>query len=174
VAENAAWSYQTSPAEWPDSGRYVAFYWNKMDAWYEEDDEVFVHPRDPYKRVDVMRSSRQVRVVVGGETVAESRQPRLLFETGMPTRYYLPREDVRLDLLEPSGTHTRCPYKGLASYWHVRVGDFVGKDFVWSYPEPIPECPRIRDLMCFFNERVEAIYIDGELTAKPRTRWALD
>jgi len=174
VAEHAAWSYVTPLPEWPDSPRYLAFYWNQMNAWYEEDDEVFVHPRDPYKRVDVMRSSRHVRVVVAGQTVAESRQARLLFETGLPTRYYIPREDVRLDLLEPSGTHTRCPYKGLASYWHVQIGDLRGKDLVWSYPEPIPECPKIRELMCFFNERVEAIYVDGELMPKPRTKWSQD
>lgn len=174
VAEHAVCSYQTPRPEWPDSPDYVAFSWNQMDAWYEEDDEVFVHPRDPYKRVDVMRSSRHVRVVVAGQTVAESREPRLLFETGLPTRYYLPREDVRMDLLGRSGTHTRCPYKGLASYWHVRVGDFVGKDLVWSYPEPIPECPKIRELLCFFNERVEAIYVDGELMPRPRTKWSTD
>jgi uncharacterized protein (DUF427 family) len=174
IAEHAAWSYQEPLPAWPDSGRYLAFAWNQMDAWFEEDEEVFVHPRDPYKRVDVMPSSRHVRVVVAGQTVAESRRGRLLFETGLPTRYYLPREDVRMDLLERSGTHSRCPYKGLASYWHVRVGDFVGKDFVWSYPDPIPECPKIRDLLCFFNERVEAIYVDGELQPRPRTKWALD
>lgn len=174
IAENAVWSYAGPLAQWPEIADYVAFEWDKMDAWYEEDEEVFVHPRDPYKRVDVLQSSRHIRVVFAGQTAAESRRPRLLFETGMPTRYYLPTEDVRTDLLEASDTHTRCPYKGLASYWSVRVGDTVGKDLVWSYLDPIPECPKIKGLLSFFNERVDAIYVDGELEPKPRTRWSLD
>ncbi len=144
-----------------------------MDAWYEEEEEIFVHPRDPYKRVDVMQSSRHVRVVMAGETVAETRRYRLLFETGLPTRYYMPKEDVRADLLEPSSTTSRCPYKGLASYWSIKVGGKVFKDFVWTYPDPIPECPKIKDLLCFFNERVDAIYVDGELLAATKTHWSL-
>ncbi len=115
VAEKAAWRYLQP--ERPDLKDYVAFYWDKMDAWFEEDDEVFVHPRDPYHRVDVLNSSRHVKVIVGGEVVAETTRPRLLFETGLPTRYYIPKLDVRLDLLTPTNTSTRCPYKGKASYW---------------------------------------------------------
>ena len=173
VAEDAAWSYEAPIADWPEIGDHVAFQWAKMDGWMEEEEEVFVHPRDPYKRVDVMPSSRHIRVIVGGETIAESRRPSLLFETGLPVRYYLPPEDVRLDLLAATDTSTRCPYKGLASYWTVRAGDRAGTDFVWSYQSPIPECPKIKGLMCFFNERVDAIYLDGELLPKPQTRWAL-
>src|SRR3982074_3328527 len=109
VAEKAAWRYlQPERAALKD---YVAFYWDKMDAWFEEDDEVFVHPRDPYHRVDVLNSSRHVKIVVGDEVVAESTRPRLLFETGLPTRYYIPKIDVRLDLLKPSSTTTLAPYK---------------------------------------------------------------
>jgi len=173
VEEDAAWSYADPIAEWPEISNHVGFQWSKMDKWMEEEEEVFVHPRDPYKRVDVMPSTRHVRVVVGGETIAESRCPSLLFETGMPIRYYLPPEDVRMDLLGPTGTSTRCPYKGLASYWTTRAGERAGTDFVWSYQDPIPECPKIKGLMCFFNERVDAIYLDGELMPKPQTRWAL-
>src|SRR6266852_7802441 len=113
VAEKAAWRYLQP--ERPDLKDYVAFYWDKMDAWFEEDDEVFVHPRDPYHRVDVLNSSRHVKVVVGGQTVAETRRPRLLFETGLRTRYYIPKVDVRMDLLQPTATVTQCPYKGNAA-----------------------------------------------------------
>jgi uncharacterized protein (DUF427 family) len=111
-------------------------------------------------------------VIVGGEVVADSHRPRLLFETGLPTRYYLPKIDVRMDLLEPTDTVTRCPYKGKAQYWSVRVGDKVFRDMVWSYSPSMPECPRIDDLVCFFNERVEAIVVDGERQPVPRTRWS--
>lgn len=172
VADEAAWSFTRPIEEWPEITDYVAFTWNAMDKWMEEEEEVFVHPRDPYKRIDVMPSSRHVRIEWSGQTVAESRQPRLLFETGLPTRYYLPPEDVRTDLLQATHTSSRCPYKGIASYWSVSVGNKVGKDFVWSYPNPIPECPKIKGLMCFFNERVDAIYVDGELQPKPQTRWS--
>jgi len=171
-AENAMWSYQDPLPERADLKRYGAFYWDRMDAWFEEDDEVFVHPRDPYHRVDVVNSSRHVRVVIGGETVADTKRPRLLFETHLPTRYYIPKLDVRMDLLEPSQTTTRCPYKGKASYWSVRVGDRVFEDIVWGYEAPVPECPKIENLLCFFNEKVEAIYVDGELLPKPKTPWS--
>ncbi len=171
VAENAAWTFTSPPADGPALKGYVAFEWNKIDAWFEEDDEVFVHPRDPYKRIDVTHSSRHIRVIINGETVADTRRPRLLFETGLPTRYYLPKEDVRMELLAPTEKHTRCPYKGLASYYSVTVGDKVYQDLVWCYPYPIPECPKIENLVCFFNETVD-IYVDDELEAKPKTPWS--
>jgi uncharacterized protein (DUF427 family) len=174
IAENGAWAYPDGMPQWPEMGQHVAFEWGKMDAWYEEDEEVFVHPRDPYKRVDVMPSKRKVRVVLGGIEVAESASGFFLFETGLPTRYYLPREDVRMDLLTSVETHTRCPYKGIASYWDAQIGERTFPDIVWSYPEPIAECPKIRGLLCFFNERVDAIYVDDELQPKPRTKWSTD
>jgi uncharacterized protein (DUF427 family) len=132
---------------------------------------VFVHPRDPYHRVDVVHSSRHVKVVVDGEVVAETTRPRLLFETGLPTRYYIPKLDVRMDLLQPTDSVTACPYKGRARYWSVRVGDRTLKDLVWSYPAPIPECPKIEGLLSFYNERVD-IYVDGELQPRPKTQWS--
>jgi uncharacterized protein (DUF427 family) len=171
VADNAAWSYQDPIGGRDDIKGYLAFYWGKLDAWFEEDDEVYVHPRDPYKRVDVLHSSRHVRVVLNGETVAETRRPRLLFETALPTRYYIPKADVRMDLLEPTATETRCPYKGRARYWSARVGDKVLDDVAWSYPFPIPECPKIEGLVCFFNERAD-IWVDGELQERPVTPWS--
>ena len=171
AAESAAWTHRDPPPELADLKGHITFAWDKMDGWYEEDEEVFVHARDPHKRVDAIASSRHVRVVIAGETVAETRRPCLLFETGLPTRYYIPREDVRMDLLEPSGLKTRCPYKGIASYWSVRVGDYVAKNGVWSYLDPIPECGKIKGRLCFYNERVD-LYVDGELQGRPQTMWS--
>jgi uncharacterized protein (DUF427 family) len=170
--ENAAWRFDRPRADGPSLEGYVAFYWNRVDHWYEEDDEVFVHPRDPYHRVDVLNSSRHVRVVVGGEVVADSRRPRLLFETGLPTRYYLPRMDVRMDLLRPSDTVTACPYKGRTVHFDLVLGDRTWSDVAWSYPFPIPECPKIENLVCFYDERVDAIEVDGALQPRPTTPWA--
>jgi uncharacterized protein (DUF427 family) len=170
-SENAAWSYLDPIAKASEIKGYVAFYWNKLDSWFEEDDEVFVHPRDPNTRVDVLNSSRHVRVDVEGETIADTRRPRLLFETGLPTRYYIPKDDIRMGLMEPTETKTRCPYKGEASYWSVESGGKVLEDLAWSYPQPIPECPKIENLVSFFNEKVD-IYVDGELKPRPKTHWS--
>lgn len=171
VGEGTAWIQQNPPLELAALRGYVSFDWDRMDAWYEEDEQIFVHARDPHKRVDVLAGSRHVRVEIAGTAVAETRRPALLFETGLPTRYYIPREDVRMDLLEPTSLTTRCPYKGVASYWSARVGDRVAENVVWSYAEPIPECPKIAGLLCFFNERVQ-LYVDGELQSRPLTPWA--
>ena len=171
-ANDAAWAYQDPPEHLAEIEGYVAFYWDKMDAWFEEDDEVFVHARDPYHRVDVLNSSRHIRVVIGGETVAETRRPRLLFETNLPPRYYIPKADIRMDLLEPTDTSTSCPYKGTARYWSVNVGGRTYRDYAWSYAAPIPECPKIENLVAFFNERVDAIYVDGEKVPVPITPWS--
>jgi uncharacterized protein (DUF427 family) len=173
AAEHAAWGYPAPPADRLGLRDHVAFEWPKMDAWFEEDDEVYVHARDPYKRVDVLHSSRHVRVVVAGEVVCDTRRPTLLFETGLPTRYYVPKTDVRMDLLEPTETETRCPYKGLASYYSVRIGSTVVRDIAWCYRHPIPECGKIENLVCFFDERVDAVYVDGQLEPRPRTRWSV-
>lgn len=172
AAEHAAWSYPSPPPHRLPLRGYVAFEWSKMDAWFEEDDEVYVHARDPYKRVDVLHSSRHVRVVVAGALVAETRRPSLVFETGLPTRYYVPKADVRMDLLVPTETETRCPYKGVATYYSVRVGMAVVPDVAWYYRHPIPECSKIENLVCFYNERVDALYVDGELQPRPQTRWS--
>jgi uncharacterized protein (DUF427 family) len=167
--EDVAWTYTDLAGERAALRDHIAFEWRKIDAWYEEDDEVFVRPRDPYHRVDVLNSSRHIKVVIGGEVVAETRRPRLLFETGLRTRYYIPKVDVRMDLLEPTATLTQCPYKGNATYWSARIGDEVFPDIVWSYPFPIPECPTIQNLLSFYNEKVE-IYVDGELDKAPSPR----
>jgi uncharacterized protein (DUF427 family) len=169
--ENAVWAYPEPIESVPELADYVAFYWNKADAWYEEDDEVFKHPRDPYHRVDVLNSSRHVQVRVGGALVAESSRPRLLFETGLPVRYYLPKLDVRQELLVPSATRSRCPYKGEAVYWSVQDGDELLEDIMWSYPAPIPEAPKIENLLAFYNEKTD-ITVDGVLQERPATKWS--
>ncbi|MEV0854975.1 DUF427 domain-containing protein [Nocardia fluminea] len=136
--------------------------------WFEEDEQVFVHPRDPYSRVDILGSSRHVRVEIDGVTVADSHSPRILFETGLPARYYLPLTDVRMDLLTSSDTHTSCPYKGTADYWNVRVGDTEHADIVWIYRTPLPESQKVAGLACFYNEKVD-IYLDGVRQDRPHT-----
>ncbi len=172
VAEHAAWSYLDPLPDGPRIKGYVALYWDKMDAWYEEEERVFAHARDPYKRVDILPSSRHVRVVLGGVTIADTQRPQILIETGLPIRYYIPTQDVRMDLLEPTGTATRCPYKGQASYWSARIGEQVFKDIVWSYPDPLPACFPITSLLCFFNERVDGLHVDDELLSVPKTPWS--
>ena len=171
VAENAVWSYPEPIDSAPQLGGYLAFYWRKMDHWYEEDEEVFVHPRDPYHRIDVLQSSRHVKVSVNGEVVAETERPKVLFETGLPPRYYIPPEDVREDVLSESEKRTRCPYKGTASYYSVEAGGERVEDLVWYYPEPIPEAPKVRGLLCFFNEKVD-LEVDGEQQERPQTQWS--
>jgi len=170
-ADNAVWAYPEPIPAAAGLAAYVAFYWDQADAWFEEDDEVFRHPRDPYHRVDVLNSSRHVQVRVGGVLVAETRRPRLLFETSLPVRYYLPKLDVDPGLLVPSATRTRCPYKGEAVYWSVRAGGEVHQDIVWSYPAPIPEAPKIENLLAFFNEKAD-ITVDGIPQERPVTKWS--
>lgn len=144
----------------------VRLRFDAMDEWLEEDEPIYVHPRDPYKRVDVLASSRHVVVSVDGVTVAESRQPRILFETSLPQRYYLPLTDVRLDLLTPSTTRSHCPYKGTASYWSVDTGRSVHEDVVWMYRAPLPESQKVAGLVCFYNEKVDLV-VDGVAQARP-------
>jgi uncharacterized protein (DUF427 family) len=168
-APGAALRYQDSPIE--ELRDLIRIDWNAMDAWFEEDEQVFTHPRDPYTRVDILPSSRHVRVEVAGATIAESTSPRLLFETGLPVRYYLPKTHVRLDLLIPTDTVSHCPYKGQAEWWSVRVGDTVHEDLAWSYPTPLPESQKIAGLIAFYNEKVET-YLDGELQQRPSTKFS--
>lgn len=172
VAENAAWNYPHPPAHGPAVAGYVAFYWRLMDAWYEEDEQAFAHARDPYKLVDTRRSSRRVRVVLGGETIADTHRPLLLFETGLPVRYYIPEQDIRMDLLEPTAGASQCAYKGQASYWSARIGDRTYKDIAWTYREPLALVAPIANLVSFYDERVDAIYVDDELVGKPHTQWS--
>jgi uncharacterized protein (DUF427 family) len=171
ISENAVWGYPEPLADAPALGDHVAFYWNKLDTWYEEDEEAIVHPRDPYHRVDVVPSSRHVVVRLEDEVLAESTRALALFETGLPTRWYLPESDVRTDLLEPSEKRTGCAYKGFASYWSVRARDRFEEDLVWTYREPRRGMEPITDLLAFFNERVD-LEVDGEAVERPETQWS--
>jgi uncharacterized protein (DUF427 family) len=166
VAEDGAWCYADSPIE--ALRDRVRFDWGAMDAWFEEDEEVFVHPRNPYTRVDILRASRPVRIEVAGVVVAETTHPTFLFETGLPRRTYVPKLDVRMDLLEPTGTATMCPYKGTARYWSVRAGGDVNADLAWSYDAPFRESAPIASLVAFFDEKVD-VYVDGALQPRPKT-----
>jgi uncharacterized protein (DUF427 family) len=168
-AKGAAVRYEDSPIE--ELRELVRLDWDAMDAWFEEDEEVRVHPRDPYHRIDILASSRHVRIEVEGVTVAESSTPRLLFETSLPVRYYLPKTHVRMDLLEPTDTVTGCPYKGQAEYWAVRINEETRPDLVWSYPMPLPESQKIAGLMCFYDEKVD-VYVDGVKQERPKTPFA--
>ena len=165
----AAWRYEDSPIE--ELRDLIRIDWAAMDAWFEEDEEVFVHPRDPHTRVDILPSSRHVEVQVDGVTVADTRNARLLFETGLPVRYYIPKTDVRLDLLTHTDTVSHCPYKGQAEYWSVRAGDRIHEDFAWSYRAPLPESQRVIGLISFYNEKVD-IYVDGAHQERPATKFS--
>jgi uncharacterized protein (DUF427 family) len=151
--------YPDSPIE--ELRDHVRFEWAAMDAWFEEDEQVFTHVRSPYTRVDVLPTSRHVRVTLGDTVLAESTHARALFETGLPPRWYLPRVDVRMDLLVASDTVTHCPYKGRAEHLSARVGDLEASDVAWSYPAPLPESSRIAGLIAFYDDRVE-VEVDGE------------
>ena len=169
VADDAAWCYADSPIE--ALRDRVRFEWGAMDAWFEEDEEVFVHPRNPYTRVDILRSSRSVRVEVAGVVVAETIRPTFLFETGLPRRTYIPKLDVRLELLEPTGTVTMCPYKGTARYWSIRAGGDLHADLAWSYDAPVRESAPVAGLVAFYDEKVD-VFVDGQLQPRPRTHFS--
>jgi uncharacterized protein (DUF427 family) len=152
VVANAVWGYPSPLPSAPPIADHVAFYWGKLDRWLEEDAEAFVHARDPYHRVDVMPSSRHVRLHLDGTLLAESRRPMILFEAGLPPRYYLQVQDVRLDLLRESKTRTRCPYKGrTTAYWSF--GEH--RDIAWSYGDPLPGAAGIAGLVCFYDEKMQ-------------------
>ena len=167
-AIDAAWSYEASPLE-ELRGR-VRFDWDSMDAWFEEDEEVFVHPRNPSTRVQILPSSRHVVISVDGVVVAESHHPTFLYETGLPRRTYIPKLDVRMDLLSPTTTTSMCPYKGTATYWSVQAKDDAHTDLAWSYPSPFRESGPILGLVAFYDELID-VTVDGELLPRPRTHF---
>ncbi len=168
--KNAALVFDTSPVAGLDDT--VRFEWSALDAWFEEDEQVFVHPRDPYTRVDAIRSTRLVTVEVDGVELASSRSPIMVFETGLPTRYYLNRTDVDLERLEPSPIQTSCPYKGTTTgYWSAKVGRFRHENICWTYGFPTRELQPIAGLIAFYNEKVD-ITLDGVRLPRPRTHFA--
>jgi len=174
TVEGAAFLLRHPPAPFEAAEGYWTFAWDDPAIeWYEEATRVHVHARDPRHRVDAIASERHVRVELDGELLAESNRPTALFETTLPTRWYLPREDLRPELLKHSETVSHCPFKGVATFYSVRAGGTLHQDLAWSYPDPILENPRIADLVAFFNERVDLV-IDGERQRRPFTPWSLD
>lgn len=168
--DDAAWTHRSPSAPLQALAGMVTFSWRDPLTWFEEDEPLLAHARDPHKRVDVVPSSRTVRVEKDGVILAESRRPLLLFETTLPVRYYLPADDVHV-ALTPSATQSVCPYKGVATWWSARIGDQLMEDIAWSYPSPVPENPRIAGLICFRNEWVDLV-VDGEQLERPVTPWS--
>ena len=160
-AENAVWSYENPIASASFLAGYLAFVFEKMDAWYQEDEQVYAHPRDPYHRFDVHRSSRHVVVRHAGVVIAESGKPRILFETGTATRYYLPPADVRTELLKPSETVSQCPYKGDGQHWNLTVEGITVRDAAWTLPAPLGEADMVAGFFCFYPTKVE-VEVDRE------------
>lgn len=168
--ENAVWSYPDPIDGAPPLAGYAALYFDRMDSWFEEDQEVYAHPRDPYHRVDVRAASRHVVVRHGDAVVAESERPQLLFETGLPVRYYLPAGDVRTALLKKSDTVSQCPYKGEGQHWHLAADGAEGEDgadsseisdVAWSLPRALPEAVEADGHFCFYPDKV-TVEVDGE------------
>ena len=156
-----------------DDGDLTGLVRFEFDAltWFEEDERIHVHPRNPYARVDALRSHRHVVVELDGVVLADTRSPVLLFETGLPTRYYVDRTDVRFEHLEPSDTVSQCPYKGVTSaYWSVRSGESLLADLAWSYDYPLPAVASIAGTVAFYNERVD-ISVDGQRLVRPSTHF---
>jgi uncharacterized protein (DUF427 family) len=150
----------------------VRFDWAALDAWFEEDEQVFVHPRSPYSRVDALRSTATVRIELDGLVLAQSASPVLVFETGLPTRYYLNRTEVDFEHLVPSATVTSCPYKGTTSgYWSVRSGQALHEDLAWTYDFPTRQLQPIAGLIAFYNEKLDVI-VDGVIQERPVTHFS--
>jgi uncharacterized protein (DUF427 family) len=168
VVKDGAWYYPDPLPGAPPIKDLIAFYFNRMGRWLEEGEEIGVHPRDPYHRIDVLATDRHIRVSLDGTLLAETDRALALFESNLPTRWYMPIEDVRAEL-ERSDTVTLCPYKGTAGYYSVKVQG--GKDLVWYYEQPLDEVGRIKGLVCFFNEKVD-IELDGEIQQRPDSPWS--
>jgi len=157
IEENVMWSYRNPYDEMEEIKDYVAFYWGRMDEWWEEDEQIFGHARDPKKRLDTVPSHRPVKIVLGGEVVAETTDAMFAFEGNHPLRFYIPEKDVRMDLL--SSTETTSNGKTF-------------EDIAWCYNETLPECPRLKNLVCFYNENVDAVFLDGKELTPPETKWS--
>lgn len=166
VLADGAWIYEDGLA-----AGLVGIRWEAADRWLEEDEEVIVHPRDPYHRLELRAGSRRVEVALADQTLAVSSAPLVLFETSLPARWYFAREEITAELAPNPDVRTGCAYKGWASYFDVRVAGHVELALAWYYRDPLQGMERIRDRICFFNERVDLI-VDGELQQQPRTRWS--
>lgn len=169
VRPNMAWRHLDSPVE--SIRDLVRFEWDAFDTWMEEDVEVFVHPRSPEVRVDILASSRHIEVFLGTTKIADSRRTSVLYERDLPPRYYLPKTDVDMQLLTPTGTESACPYKGWANYWTATVDDTVYEDIAWGYRTPLPESEAVAGLVCFYNEKVRLRIDDVDVDA-PKTMFS--
>ena len=154
-----------------DFAGLVRFEWEPL-TWFEEDEPIYGHPRNPYARVDALRSHRHVTVELDGVVLADTRSPVLLFETGLPTRYYIDRTDIAFEHLEPSDTQSLCPYKGVTSgYWSAHIGDTVHDDIAWTYNTPLPAVTPIANMVAFYNEKLD-ITVDGVRLDRPKTQFS--
>lgn len=164
VAKGAVTKYNEG-----DLAGLVQIAFGTVNAWFEEEEEIFVHPKDPYKRVDVLQSSRNIRVELNGVELANTTKPRLLYETGLPIRSYIPKTDCNLELLRPSNLTTACPYKGVANYYNVELPDGSrAENVVWWYRNANLECAQINGYVAFYDEKLD-IYVDGKLQERPVT-----
>lgn len=166
--DGAARAYPDSPH--PGLRDLVAIEFDVLDHWFEEDVEVFVHPRSPFTRIDALASSRHVVVSIDGVVLAESHKPTVLYETGVPARFYLPLTDVNLELVQPNERTASCPYKGDSTFFSAQIGDHLVADIAWTYAFPRPESTPIAGLVSFYNEAVD-IDIDGERIPRQRTHF---
>ena len=166
IVGDAFFSYEEAPAGCPVLSGLIGMYWARMDIIFEEEEEVFGHARDPYHRVEVLRSSRHVRVASGGTTLAESTRTLMLLETHLPTRFYIPKLDVRFNELKATDTTSMCPYKGHATqYWATRDGN---SDIAWCYPAAKLDVSPISNHVAFYSEHVD-LYVDGVLQREEQT-----
>lgn len=162
--ENGAWSFEQPSGDAPQGlAEYIAFEWEAPHLWMEEDEQVYVHPRDPYHRIDCCHSSRHVKLTAGGKVIAETHSPILLFETGLPIRFYIRPTDLNMRLLQATDHITSCPYKGNASYYSVVAGDQELENIAWSYRFPDPEVAKIQGFVAFYTEKLDKVFVDGEL-----------
>jgi uncharacterized protein (DUF427 family) len=170
VVKDAGWYYPDPIESAPPIKDLIAFYWDRVDRWLEEDEEVFGHARDPYHRIDLRRTARHIRISLEDELLAETDRAIALFESNLPPRWYMPREDVTAELV-PGDKVSTCPYKGHASYYSVRLqSGGVAEDLVWYYADPLIEASAIAGLVCFYNERVD-IELDGDAQERPDSPW---
>lgn len=150
---------------------YVVLDWAAFDKWLEEEAEVMGHPHDPFDRIDCLPSSRRVQLGVDGQVLAETERATFLYETPLPVRYYIPREDVRMDLLQPSDLRTVCAYKGVATYWSAQLDGRSLPNVAWSYEDPLHDALPVKDFICFFTEQLDLV-LDGVPVERPVTPWS--
>ncbi|KAK5013686.1 hypothetical protein LTR60_003447 [Cryomyces antarcticus] len=149
----------------------VRIEFGSVDAWLEEDTPIYVHPKDPFKRIDILDSIRPIKISIDGVVVASAPASMHLYETTLPTRYYLPLTSVDFAVLRTSKTVTACPYKGEAEYYDVVVNGKTHKDVIWYYRRPTLECALVAGHICFYNEKVD-IELDGVKLERPKTFWS--